>query len=88
MKSITVGDMTKYSVRLVHFRSINVNKNLGQNEKFFWILWLRQVRLIWNGLYIMATYLFINHLEHDANKPGIWGTNNKLPKKGTVGGPN
>ena len=45
MKSITVGDMTKYSVRLVHFRSINVNKNLGQNEKNFWILWLRQVRL-------------------------------------------
>ena len=35
MKSITVGDMTKYSVRLVHFRSINVNKNLGQNEKIF-----------------------------------------------------
>ena len=34
------------SVRLVHFRSINVNKNLGQNEKIFWIFWLRQVRLI------------------------------------------
>ena len=46
MKSITVGDMTNYdSVRLVHFRSINVNKNLGHNEKIFWILWLRQVRL-------------------------------------------
>ena len=43
MKSINVGDITK--VRLVHFRSINVNKNLGQNEKKFWILWLRQVRL-------------------------------------------
>ena len=35
MKSITVGDTNYDSVRLVHFRSINVNKNLGQNENFF-----------------------------------------------------
>ena len=60
MKSITVGDMTKYSVRLVHFRSINVNKNLGQNENFFWILWPRQVRLMYMKWSLNTTGLMLD----------------------------
>ena len=33
------------------------------------------------------TYLFINHFEHEARTPGIWGIKKRLPKNGTIGGP-